>query len=96
VDKNKKIQDLHQCYTSEKSAAYPWLANFYFYHEQTQSNISDKCKKKSQMSVDKTFHMMKSGTKPVLIKFPLATEKPKISFVRDTSIVSSSIMSFYA
>ena len=48
------------------------------------------------MSVDKTFHMMKSGTKPMLIKFPLATEKPKISFVRDTSIVSSSIMSFYA
>ena len=31
------------------------------------------------MSVNKIFHMMKPGTKPVLIKFPLATEKPKIS-----------------
>ena len=31
------------------------------------------------MSVDKTFHMMKPGTKPVLIKFPVATEQPKIS-----------------
>lgn len=48
------------------------------------------------MSEDKTFHMMKSGTKPVLIKFPLATEKPKISPVSDKTIVSSTIISFYA
>lgn len=31
------------------------------------------------MSVDNTFCVMKSGTKPVLIKFPLAAEKQKIS-----------------